>query len=265
MEENFKKWVAEKEGKANNTVYSYAKAIGKISQHYSQYKGIPLDIFKITDVKTIDDLIPQYDFGGKYEEFGNKGKRTYINSLKTYSRFLNNTPKQVGQRLINSKTAVEKNIHNKEDDVFNHFNQKLKDEALQMSHSYKLFYGLEASIRDLIKTTMEDWYGQNWWHKVDDRVKDNVKNHLAYELDMPHSKRSENNIDYTTFGDLRKIMNSNWPVFESKFERNLNSVNEVMIDLNRIRVSIAHCTPLVQKEVNRLEIRIDDWFGLLKS
>jgi hypothetical protein len=38
-----------------------------------------------------------------------------------------------------------------------------------------------------------------------------------------------------------------------------------MIDLNRLRVSIAHCTPLAKKEINRLEIRIDDWFDLLKG
>ena len=47
------------------------------------------------------------------------------------------------------------------------------------------------------------------------------------------------------------------------FNRNLISVNEVMVDLNRLRVPIAHCTPLVAKEIKRLEIRIDDWYDLL--
>jgi len=40
-------------------------------------------------------------------------------------------------------------------------------------------------------------------------------------------------------------------------------VNETLIDLNRLRVPIAHCTPLAKKEVKRLELRIEDWYDLL--
>lgn len=34
--------------------------------------------------------------------------------------------------------------------------------------------------------------------------------------------------------------------------------------LNRLRVPIAHCTPLADKEIKRLDIRIDDWFVISK-
>ena len=49
------------------------------------------------------------------------------------------------------------------------------------------------------------------------------------------------------------------------FNIKLKSVNEVMIDLNRLIVSIGHSTPLAKKEINRLAIRIDDWYDLLKD
>jgi hypothetical protein len=49
-------------------------------------------------------------------------------------------------------------------------------------------------------------------------VKNNVKNNLGYELDTALTKRSEHKIDYSTFGDLRKIINSNWGVFQYKFK-----------------------------------------------
>ncbi|HUH27701.1 Swt1 family HEPN domain-containing protein [Gelidibacter sp.] len=266
MEEKFKKWISEFENKADGTVYSYAKSINKVSEHYSQHKGSPINIFEISDFETIQNLILQYDFGGKYEDFGNKGNRTYINGLKTYSRFLSNTPKKTGSRSSNNfEYRAIKSATSNHNDLINRFDTILKEEAINMSTSYQLFYCLEVSIRNLIKTTMENNYGKEWWQKVDVRVKDNVKNNLAYELDMPHSKRSDNNIDYTTFGDLRKIINSNWSIFQHDFCKNLNSVNEVMINLNRLRVPIAHCTPLVDKEVKRLEIYVDDWFELLND
>ncbi|OBX24544.1 hypothetical protein A9996_14820 [Gelidibacter algens] len=208
-------------------------------------------------------MIDLYDFNGKYSEFGNYGNRTNINGLKTYERFLLDKPKVRGNSSYQDKrnpTLRPESRHT----LLDYFDQELKTEAYEMRNCYELFYCLERSIRELVKSTMRDFYGSDWWTKVEYRVKENVKNNLDYELDTTHTKRSDNEIDYTTFGDLRKIINSNWTIFEEKFERNLSSVNEVMIDLNRIRVSIAHCTPLAQKEIKRLEIRIDDWFGLLK-
>ncbi|SED99654.1 Swt1 family HEPN domain-containing protein [Polaribacter dokdonensis] len=142
---------------------------------------------------------------------------------------------------------------------------KLEKEAFDMSKHYQKFYYLERSIRILIEEVMIKAYGVNWWSSIDDRVKRNVERNLDYELDTSHTKRSERAIDYTTFGDLRKIINNHWEVFSEKFSRNLNSVNEVLIDLNRLRVSIAHCSPLAEKEVKRLEIRLDDWSDVLVS
>jgi hypothetical protein len=143
------------------------------------------------------------------------------------------------------------------------YQNKLEAEAIEMSIHYKKFYYLERSIRILIEEVMQKAFGDNWWESIDDRVKRNVENNLEYELDTAHTKRSERRIDYTTFGDLRKIINTHWDVFSMKFKRNLRSVNEVLIDLNRLRVPIAHYSPLVKKEVNRLEIRLDDWNDLL--
>lgn len=140
---------------------------------------------------------------------------------------------------------------------------KLEVEAFEMSKHYNKFYYLERSIRILIEEVMQKGYGVNWWESIDDYVKRNVERNLEYELDTTHTKRSERAIDYTTFGDLRKIINNHWELFSVKFSRNLNSVNEVLIDLNRLRVPIAHCSPLAKKEVNRLEIRLDDWEDLL--
>lgn len=141
----------------------------------------------------------------------------------------------------------------------------LVKEASFMSIQYQKFYCLERSIRELIRVNLEEKHGSEWWSILDDVVKRNVEANLRYELDTTHTKRSQHNIDYTTFGDLRKIINSNWNQFESLFNRNLSSVNEVMIDLNRLRVPIAHCTPLATKEIKRLEIRIDDWNQLLSD
>lgn len=161
------------------------------------------------------------------------------------------------------KTSLDSSIQVLNNNTPIEYQNKLEKEAFEMSKYYENFYYLERSIRILIEEVMQNAYGENWWDGIDDRVKRNVERNLEYELDTSHTKRSERAIDYTTFGDLRKIFNNHWEVFSPKFSRNLNSVNEVLIVLNRLRVPIAHCTPLVKKEVNRLEIMLDDWSKLL--
>ena len=192
----------------------------------------------------------------------------YLLSKKIISDKENLNFKEIVQHTPEIKTPGSIIINTPKDDYANltDINVELRNEALEMSKNYELFYGVEKSIRMLVVEVMRSNYGENWWEsKVDYRVKENVARNLEYELDTPHTKRSEHKIDYATFGDLRKIINTNWNVFESKFKRSLKSVNDVMIDLNRIRVPIAHCTPMASKEIKRLEIRVDDWFDLLKK
>lgn len=269
MEHKFLNWIIEKENKKSSTAYNYCKALNRVSEHFSIYKNEKIDIYGINSLETIDQLIDLYGSNGKYSQFGDKGRKTNINAIKAYKRFLTNSPKMKEVSIISIKKENSKvklsTTYSSSSHLLSNFEDKLKSEAQLMRMTYEVFYCLERSIRELVKLTMTEAYGNDWWSKVDSRVKENVKNNLEYELDTTHTKRSEQRIDYTTFGDLRKIINSNWDVFERQFKRSLNSVNEVMIDLNRIRVSIAHCTPLAQKEINRLEIRVDDWFGLLRD
>lgn len=263
--EKFENWIVREENKAAGTAYSYTRAVVEISKHYSEHTGSNINLFDINDVPELDRIIGLYDVGGKYEHVGMKGNRTYVNGLKTLDRFLRNSPKRRSQ---NDFSPRKKRIANMELDRtgFNQsFEQSIINEADLMMECYKSFYCLERSIRQMIKTEMIEAYGENWWDKVDFYVRENVSKNINYELDTAHTKRSDHNIDYTTFGGLRKIINSNWDVFQSKFSRNLTSVNEVMIDLNRLRVPIAHCTPLAYKELKRLAIRMDDWFDLLRT
>ncbi len=181
----------------------------------------------------------------------NESKFDDLNTLVQYTA----QPTRSTPKIIQRKTTS---------NLDNYFDQSLIGEASLMAYHYQKFYCLERSIRNLVREVMSQHYGDSWWSKIDRRVRHNVSNNMEYEFDTSHTKRSEHKIDYTTFGDLRKIINADWRIFQPKFNRNLTSVNEVLVDINRLRVPIAHCTPLVDKEVKRLDIRIDDWFELLK-
>lgn len=143
---------------------------------------------------------------------------------------------------------------------------ELRSEAQQMSKHYEVFYSLERSIRNLIVVAMIEKYGENWWdNKVSFEIKRSVNSKIEYELGSVLTKQSDRKIDYTTFGELRKIITTNWMLFSSQFNKDKTAFNRIMTDLNKLRNPIAHCTPLIEKEVSRLDITVDDWFELLKK
>ena len=74
-----------------------------------------------------------------------------------------------------------------------------------------------------------------------------VGKRIQREKDSAMTVRSENPLDYTTFGELGEIIKQNWIAFGSIFESQ-RAVEKVMNTLNMIRGPIAHCSPLSEDE-----------------
>lgn len=143
------------------------------------------------------------------------------------------------------------------------FEQTVRQEAAQMAQHYELFYCLEQSIRKLITEAMEDVEGGNWWEeKVPQQIRDEVKKLIDKEVDNGITRRSDRAIDYTTFGQLSIIISSNWSLFATIF-KSPRAVERVMSSLNLLRGPIAHCCPLSEDEVDRLQLTVKDWFRMI--
>ena len=75
--------------------------------------------------------------------------------------------------------------------------------------------------------------------------------------------RSSDELDYTTFGELSVIITCNWDIFGGLFTSK-KAVEKVMSNLNSLRGPIAHCSPLAEDEVLRLQLTVRDWFRLME-
>jgi Swt1-like HEPN len=256
IKEQFINWQVNKENKKEITANAYVKAINKLSEHYSQIIGKVIDIYLIKDVNQLKTIADLYGLKGKYKEIGAIGHGTLRNAIKTLYRYRSNTPKAKKENII-------KLIENKPIATYLKFNNNLVSEANEMAKHYQTIYCLERSIRNLIVELMTAKFGENWWqNKVPESVDRNVVQNMKFDEDTGYTKRSNRKIDYTTFGELRYIVKSNWIAFENKF-KSYNAFNSIMITLNRLRVPIAHCTPLAEDEVVRLNLAVKDSFRLI--
>ena len=133
-----------------------------------------------------------------------------------------------------------------------------------MASHYELFFCLENSIRELVTATLAAAVGATWWDStVPQAVKDNVDKNLKREREAGVTQRSADLIDYATFGELSQIIQANWGLFADTFN-NQRALVKVLSGLNVLRGPIAHCTPLAQDEVLRLDLSLRDWFRLME-
>jgi hypothetical protein len=159
---------------------------------------------------------------------------------------------------------VEK-VEIKRKDFYLQFDPDFRKEAKAMAEHYEVFYCLEKSIRSQVMLLMREKYGEKWWdEKIDEEIKRNAEKNIQREEDSGFTIRSEEKIDYTTFGELTQIVTKNWEAFEDLFKRGQRAFQRIMNNLNQLRGPIAHCSPLAEDEVVRLELTVKDWFRLME-
>ena len=146
------------------------------------------------------------------------------------------------------------------------FSAEVRENALMMAEHYKLFYMLENDIRRLIDDTIaEENKGPDWWEKyAPDTAKAEYKANLQREQEAGFTPRSDNPLDYVTFGQLGDIIRANYTLFGGILS-NQKAMGRVMFSLNNLRGPIAHCGILAEDEVDRLKLTVKDWFRLLEG
>lgn len=146
------------------------------------------------------------------------------------------------------------------------FDAAVRMEAAAMAKHYEVFYSLEKSIRELVAQTIEGAEKrEDWWAsaRIATNIQTDVAGRIQRELDAGVTRRSLDELDYTTFGELSVIIATNWDIFGGLFNSK-KAVEKVMASLNSLRNPIAHCSPLAEDEELRLQLTVRDWFRLME-
>lgn len=154
---------------------------------------------------------------------------------------------------------------NRKTEEYEQFEASLRAEAERMSEFYEVFYCLENSIRKLVADTMVEADGPDWWNgkRVDEkRIREQANGRRKREIDSGITPRSDQLIEYTTFGELSQLITDNWELFDPVF-RSKTAVSNVSNQLNLLRGPIAHCNPIDELEQDRLNLAVRTWFQIM--
>jgi hypothetical protein len=174
---------------------------------------------------------------------------------------LRNVEKQFGINVL--RAPIEK--PDKDQDYYPQFESAVRAEAAWMSEHYEVFYCLERSIRQLVEQVLTERKGASWWDTcVTEKIRNDAKGRQETEIDEAVTARSDNLIDYVTFGELGEIIKQNWADFVDLFGSSQKALTKVLKLLNTLRGPIAHCSPLPEDEIGRLRQAVRDWFRLME-
>jgi hypothetical protein len=174
---------------------------------------------------------------------------------------LDRVEKEIGYDLGRGHTSVIE----ADDDYYPQIESEIRKQAAEMAPHYEVFYSLENTIRrqiiDTLSAVDKNWWDDPQYQYVQQQIKTECENRRKKELDMGLTARSDEYLDYSTFGELSEIIKKNWAHFSQIFT-SVKAVERVMGLLNSIRGPIAHCSPLAEDEIARLKLAVKDWFRI---
>jgi Swt1-like HEPN len=140
----------------------------------------------------------------------------------------------------------------------------IRAEAAQMAPHYEMFYSLETTIRRSVRDQLAAQGDDPWQALIPEAIRLDAEKVQQREKDSGVTPRSEDLIDFLTFGQLGEVIKANWDIFAATFSSK-KAVEKVMASLNMLRGPIAHFSPLAEDEVVRLRLTVRDWFRLAEE
>jgi len=132
--------------------------------------------------------------------------------------------------------------------------------ARRMSLVYTAISAFENSVRSLVKKILLEAIGADWWTKsVSDGIRKKAESRQEEERKVKwHSRRGDDLIAFTDFGQLANIIVNNWTHFEDLLQRQ-QWVQHIFDTMERSRNVIMHSGQLPDEDIERVGISIRDW------
>ena len=139
------------------------------------------------------------------------------------------------------------------------FSVARRNNALEMARLYALVHCFENEIRFLIRETLLEKDGPDWWSKLSNRIKSQAESrHTTAVKDSWLEGEKEDLLGFVDFGMLAGIITEKWEYFENIIPSQ-HWLMQRMEELEKARNFIAHNRMLLPSEFQRMYMYIADW------
>ena len=130
-----------------------------------------------------------------------------------------------------------------------------------MARLYAVLHAFENEVRSLIRDTLDDTVGANWWETeaVPTKVKTMAESRQkTAKKDSWLEGAKGDRLEFVDFGHLAAIIIQNWAHFEDTMPSQ-DWIRQRMTELEKARNFVAHNRMLQPSEFQRIYMYISDW------
>lgn len=134
--------------------------------------------------------------------------------------------------------------------------------AKAMATVYTAIAAFENTVREFVVKVLLENVGENWWEQsVSGAIRKKAESRKEDEDKIKwHTQRGDSLINYTEFGDLASIMNTNYEYF-APYIISVEWARNIITTIERSRNVIMHSGELSGRDVERIGINIRDWIS----
>ena len=145
------------------------------------------------------------------------------------------------------------------DEALSPFGIARRNEALEMSRLYALLHCFENEVRSLIRETLEENDGIDWWDKLQPKIRSHAENRQKAALKESWLEGQKSDLlEFVDFGMLTDIIIAKWEFFNDVIPTQ-HWLKQRMEELEKTRNFIAHNRMLLPGEFQRIYMYINDW------
>ena len=134
-----------------------------------------------------------------------------------------------------------------------------RNNAIEMGRLYSLLHCFENEIRSLIRQTLEENDGPDWWDKLPEKMKKHAESRQVTALkDSWLEGEKEDLLGFVDFGMLASVIIEKWTYFDGLIPSQ-HWLKQRMEELEKSRNFIAHNRMLLPSEFQRIYMYIADW------
>jgi hypothetical protein len=138
------------------------------------------------------------------------------------------------------------------------FGVQRRNAALEMARLHAVLFCFENEVRDFIRDTLREKFGDAWTDKISPKIREFAENRRAVALQDSWLEGEKTDLlGFVDFGHLAQIIINNWEHFTVIPSQHW--LKQRMDEIEKVRNFIAHNRMLLPSEFQRLYMYVADW------
>lgn len=134
---------------------------------------------------------------------------------------------------------------------------------------FRWLFAFENDLRQQLREVLEERFPNDDWFdkiKLPEETRKEISKRVKNEQDSSSSSRiNSDELDFCTLPELKDIIVDNWELFKENYPRGRRFIDNILRDINRYRITVAHFSRLSDSDKQSLKDKLIRFYNPLSD